>query len=242
MQPKVNIYQDQDEFAVNFTKKLVKLIETTIHENDACNIMLSGGRTPNFIYKYLASNFEKSIKWESVHFFWGDERCVPSDYPDSNFGEASKNLLKQINIPLTNIHPIVGESHPYLEADRYSTLMHKHFNVTNSIPSFDIIILGLGTDGHVASLFPDQLDIFNSNRLFEVTSHPDTGQQRITVTGKIINSAANIYFLVTGKNKAEVIRQILNKENKASKFPASMVNPELGNIQWFLDKEAAELL
>jgi len=242
MQPKVNIYQNQEELAAEFTNNLVKLVETTLIDKDDFNIMLSGGRTPNFIYKYLVSNYEKSLNWESIHFFWGDERCVPSDYPDSNFGEASKNFLNKINIPLKNIHPIVGESHPYLEADRYSTLIHKHFNVHNSIPSFDLVILGLGTNGHIASLFPDQLDIFYSNRLFEVTSHPDTAQQRITVTGKIINNAANIFFLVAGKNKAQVVKKILNKETNADKLPASLVNTELGNIKWFIDKEAADLL
>ncbi len=242
MQPKVNIYQTKEEFAAEFTRKFIKLIEDTIQEKGICNILLSGGRTPNFIYKHLVEKYNNSVKWSNVHFFWGDERCVPSDYPDSNFGEASKNFLNKISIPLTNVHPIVGESHPYLEADRYSTLIHKHFNVTNTIPIFDLIILGLGTDGHIASLFPDQLDIFNSNRLFEVTSHPDTGQQRITVTGKIINNATNIFFLVSGKDKAEIIKQILNRQEEASKLPVSLIEPELGHVQWFLDKEASELL
>lgn len=241
MNPKVNIYQTKDELVIDFAKKLSSLVDETFLKNNIFNLMLSGGRTPVLLYKFLGGEYNNKIQWNKIHFFWGDERCVPSDYPDSNFGEASKVFFKKTNIPLSNIHPIVGESHPYLEADRYSTLMHKHFDVINNIPTFDLVLLGLGKDGHVASLFPDQLDIFHSNRLFEVTSHPDTGQQRITATGKLINNSNLIFFIVTGKNKAEMVRKILNKDNSEN-LPASLIAPELGEVIWFLDKEAAELL
>lgn len=242
MRPIVNIYKTKDELAEQLAKKLSKLVENAYQNEKKMNILLAGGRTPIFVYKYIAAFFNKNIKWDVVHFFWGDERCVPSNYPDSNFGEASKNLIKKINIPLSNIHPIVGENHPYLEADRYSTLIHKHFDVVNSIPSFDLVFLGLGEDGHVASLFPDQPEIFRSNRLFEVTTHPDSGQQRITATGKLINNASQVFFIVTGKNKAEVVKAVLDKDEKNEKLPASQISPELGNLVWFIDKEAAELL
>lgn len=242
MPPKINIFQTKKELAESFVQKFLALFDYSIQEKKEFNILLSGGRTPNFIYKFIAENPPESIDWKPIHFFWGDERCVPSDYPDSNFGEANKNFFKWTNIPMNNIHPIVGESHPYLEADRYSTLVHKHFKVTNTIPSFDLVVLGLGEDGHVASLFPNQLDIFNSNRLFEVSSHPESGQQRITVTGKIINNAANVFFLVTGKNKSEIVQKIINNFDEAKNLPASLIKPEFGNIEWFLDKEAASQL
>ena len=242
MQPKVNIYQNKNELAIEFAQKLATLVDEASSTNNIFNILLSGGRTPVFIYKYLVEKYNKLIKWDIMHFFWGDERCVPSDYPDSNYGEASKHLFKNSAIPLSNIHPIVGESHPYLEADRYSTLIHKHFDVTNTIPSFDLIILGMGADGHIASLFPDQLHIFKSNRLFEVASQPETGQQRITVTGKLINNANNVYVIITGIEKSEMVKKVLKKEEGSENIPAALIKPELGDVEWFLDQEAAQLL
>lgn len=242
MQPTINIYKNISKLSENFAKRLVDLLENSYNKNNNFNLLLPGGKTPLVIYDYIADNYTNKPFWDVVHFFWGDERCVPSDYPESNFGQASKRLFKKVRIALSNMHPIVGENHPYLEADRYSTLIHKHFNIINEIPEFDLIILGVGVDGHIASLFPDQLNIFNSNRLYEVATHPDTGQQRITVTGKIINNASNIFFLVTGKNKSEILSTILKKKENYDKLPASLVYPKLGNIEWFIDKEAASLL
>ena len=242
MHPNINIFQDINKLSENFSVRLMEMVDEAFHSKKIFNLLLSGGKTPLIIYDYLSENFLKKMKWDVIHFFWGDERCVPSDYSESNFGQASKHLFKKIPISLANMHPIVGENHPYLEADRYSTLLHKHFNVINEIPEFDLIILGVGDDGHIASVFPSQLDIFNSNRLYEVTSHPQTGQQRITATGKLINNSSNIFFIATGEKKAEIVKQILNKENGYRNLPAALVLPSLGNIEWFLDNDAASLL
>jgi 6-phosphogluconolactonase len=240
----IKIYKNSDLLIADFARRFKAMVEDAFVSNKIFNILISGGKTSEILFNYFANNYINEIKWQNVHFFWVDERCVPSDHPESNFGTANKLLLKKLNISLSQLHPIVGENHPYLEADRYSTLIHKHFNLFNDIPQFDLTLLGVGTDGHIASIFPNQIDLFFSNRLYEVTTHPGTGQQRISATGKIINNSANIFFIVIGERKAEIIKQILgdtNIENK-NKIPALLVNPHHGNSEWFLDQQAASLI
>jgi 6-phosphogluconolactonase len=242
MHPEIKTYKSVDQVISELGNYLKNQVNQLYKQNKTFNLALPGGRTPLPLFDYLATSLKDEIKWDCVHFFWIDERCVPSDHLESNFGITNKLLLKKLNIPLSHVHPIVGENHPYLEADRYSTLIHKHFNIFNELPSFDMVILGVGEDGHIASVFPNQIELFNSNRLYEVSFHPDTAQQRITATGKIINNANEVIFLVTGENKATIIKQVIHNGEHLSNIPASLVKPELGKVTWYIDQAAASLL
>lgn len=210
-----------------------------ISGNDKINIALSGGNTPKLLFEVLAKDYKNKIDWTKVNFFWVDERCVPSVEEQSNFGMAKKILLRNIPIPEQNVHRIFGNCDPDLESKRYSENLKKYVKLKNNYPVFDLILLGIGEDGHTASIFPNQMELLNSIEKCAVAIHPATGQKRITLTGKIINNADRIYFLVSGKSKAEVVADILEKKNDIAKFPASYIETETGNTEWYLDKEAA---
>jgi 6-phosphogluconolactonase len=205
-------------------------------------IALSGGATPKKMFSILSENYKDKINWSKVMVFWGDERCVGPSSDESNYKMAYESLIKNIKIPMSNIFRIEAERDSVDEAARYSERVATLLPNKNNIPEFDMVMLGLGEDGHTASIFPGNMHLFNSGKLYEVSRHPVTGQNRITMTGKLMNNARQVYFLVTGKNKAERISQIINKGPGWQDLPASMVNPTNGQLIWLLDDLAGKLL
>jgi len=237
-----HIFQTQEETIKQFAEHLISLINKNAKEGIKFNIALSGGNTPKLLFKYLKNNYLKNINWSLVHFYWGDERCVSPESNESNYGHAFNLFLNSEEIPKKNIHRIFGESNPDEEANRYSKLILKNIPTENSLPQFDFIMLGLGTDGHTASIFPNQMELLDSNKICEVAAHPENGQKRITLTGNIINNAKCISFLVTGQSKSHIVLNIFEKKNNYKSYPASHIQPTKGNISWYLDKAAALLL
>lgn len=203
------------------------------------DMALSGGNTPQKLFKYLIKKYQDALPWERIHFWWGDERCVSPTSDESNFKMANDLLFSHIKIPYTNIHRIKGENSPEEEAERYAVEMNKYLNRKNGVPVFDLILLGLGDDGHTASIFPDQLEIFEDSRNCVATKHPLTGQNRITLTGKVLKNANRIFFMVTGENKSMRVSEIMNNEEAAKLLPAYYVEPVNGSLIWFLDEQAA---
>lgn len=206
------------------------------------HISLSGGSTPKLLFKTLAQPpYNSAIAWDNLHFWWGDERCVPADDAESNYGEANELLFKQVAIPRDNIHRIRGEADPEREVIRFSNEMDAVIPHTNSMPVFDWILLGMGTDGHTASLFPHQTD-FSDENLTVIAKHPETGQLRISKTARLIASARRITYLVLGESKAEVLREIQQQPAEALPYPAAKIMSRKGQTEWYLDAEAAKLL
>ncbi len=206
------------------------------------HLALSGGSSPGVLYDLLAEDYWYRLPWKDMHFFWGDERCVPPGSPESNYGMARSRLFTHLSVPEGHIHRIQGEAAPALEARRYEEQLRKLLPAENGLPRFDLVLLGMGTDGHTASVFPHQASLWDSQSLCEVAKHPDSGQQRITLTGSVINNAARVVFLVNGKDKAARVREILEGGPEAQNFPASRVAPTDGRLLWILDREAASLL
>jgi 6-phosphogluconolactonase len=206
------------------------------------HIALSGGSTPKAIFKTISANYKDKIDWSKVMIFWGDERCVAPSSDESNYKMAYDNLITNINIPGSNIHRIEAEKDPAREAERYAELVNRLVPGKISTPQFDLVMLGLGEDGHTASIFPENIYLFNSEKLFEVSRHPATGQKRITATGRLINNARQVCFLVTGAGKAERVAQILRKEPGWQDLPASLINPEEGKLFWMMDDVAGQFL
>lgn len=242
MESTVRIFRSPYELAEKFAEEMVQMIKDSADKNIPMSVALSGGSTPELLFSVLGDHFSKAAPWEYVNFFWGDERCVPPVSPDSNFGMAFRLLFKKIKIPKGNIHRIYGEHDPAIEALRYSDLISRYVNSRNGVPLFDLVLLGLGEDGHTASIFPGRLDLFHSEKICEVSLHPVSHQKRITITGPVINNSENVRFLVTGSNKAEVIKKIMGKEKNALNFPATFVVPLNGRLQWLLDSNAGSLL
>ncbi|MBI9071512.1 MAG: 6-phosphogluconolactonase [Melioribacteraceae bacterium] len=240
MEPKINIYNDAFKTAEEFTKYFIKLINSITEKNDTAAVLLSGGSTPKLFFQILSDNKDKIKRWQNIHFYWGDERCVAPDDSDSNYLMTKENLFDNIQIPDANIHRIKGENEPGGESIRYSEEIKTNIRSVNNLPQFDITILGLGTDGHTASIFPDKMELLTSENICEVAVHPESGQKRITVTGKILNNSEHILFLATGQNKAEKIASILNKKGNYKSFPVSYIFPISNNLTYFIDKSAAK--
>jgi 6-phosphogluconolactonase len=238
----VRIFATPYELSEKFAEEIVKMIAESGKDNSPFTIALSGGSTPELLYSVIGDHFSNSVNWKNVHFFWGDERSVPPDNPESNFGMTSRSLFGKIRIPSNNIHRIRGESDPDKEVLRYSIEIEEYCRKRDGLPVFDLIILGLGEDGHTASIFPSNIKLMESVRICAVASHPVTMQKRITLTGRIINNADKVTFLITGKKKAEIVEKILNKGSYAENYPASLIVPVYGELIWFLDNEAASLL
>lgn len=218
-------------------KEILKLIQNSNQE--VFDIALSGGNTPKAFFKKLSKKYADQIAWERLHFWWGDERCVGPDDEQSNYKMTLDYLLSEINIPEKNIHRIKGENDPEEEALRYSKEIEATLNSRGDDPVFDMIILGLGDDGHTASIFPDQLELFEHEQSCAVAQHPISGQKRITITGNVLNNANQIFFLVTGKNKALRVSEIMNDNEAAKLLPAYYISPANGELIWFLDVAAA---
>ncbi len=236
---KIDISKDIEELSEKFAEILINTIN---HNKGQINIALSGGSTPKAVFDCLAKDYKEKIEWNKINFFWGDERCVPSDHPESNYLMAHNHLFSKIDINSKNIFKIDGSNNPKIEAENYSKIIRENVILRNNIPSFDLVMLGLGEDGHTASIFPDSISLINDKRICAVAKHPVTNQERITLTGTVINNSKRIVFLVIGASKSKIVDIILNKKEGFEKLPASFVNPTYGNLIWLIDKEAANFL
>jgi len=204
------------------------------------SVAVSGGSTPRPLFQLLATEeFRTRIDWERVHFFWADERCVPPDHPDSNFKAAYDLLLAKLPLPAANIHRIPGELAP-LEAARAYERDLRGFFAGEHVPVFDLILLGVGEDGHTASLFPGKEGIGEKERSAVAVYVEKLHSHRVTLTLPVLNSARRVVFLVAGGEKAEIVREIL--EEGETRYPAALVAPPSGEVIWLLDREAAALL
>ncbi len=202
-------------------------------------ISLSGGSTPKIWFDLLSKDYAQGLPWEELRFFWGDERCVPPEHPESNYGMTRKHLLDHVPVPGNHIFRIRGEAPPQEEARRYSEVLREHLPAQKGIPCFDLVILGMGDDGHTASIFPHEMALWDVAEPCVVATHPLTGQKRISITGQVINHARQVVFLVTGADKASRLRQIQKKLPGYETLPASRVAPKSGRLLWMLDEAAA---
>lgn len=233
----VKIYKNPRKVSKAIAREIRNL--TRESKNKILNIALSGGKTPELLFSVIVEKYKDAISWNRIHLWWVDERCVPPDNENSNFKMANELLLSQIDIPGENIHRIKGEQDPHKEAIRYAKEIKDNIKCRQGIPIFDIIILGMGDDGHTASIFPGQLDLINETNICAVSHHPLSGMQRITLTGSIIKNAKWIFFMITGGNKAQRISEIMNNEENAKLLPAYYIEPVNGSLIWFIDEAAA---
>lgn len=187
---------------------------------------VSGGSTPKLLFEILAKEFKEKVCWKDIKIFWIDERCVPPTDDESNYKMTHETLLKYVDIPEKNVFRIRGENNPYNEIERYEKLLAAELPQKNGFPCFDLILLGMGDDGHTASIFPNNLSLLEADRSVVATTHPATGQMRVTLTGKVIKNAAKTVFLITGKSKAETLRQIITETNRGKEFPAYYILKE----------------
>lgn len=204
-------------------------------------VLLAGGETPRRTYQLLAAApFRDRIPWSAVHIFWGDERCVPSDDRRSNALMTRRALLDHVPVPRAHIHFIPGGSSPHEAAREYEEILRAFF--APGLPRFDLVFLGLGENGHTASLFPGTAALEERERWVSEVYIAEEGLHRVTLTAPVINQAALVAFLVAGDGKAQVLREVLEGEPAQPLLPAQMIRPVKGELLWLVDREAAHLL
>jgi 6-phosphogluconolactonase len=294
----IRIFPNPSAVAAGFAADFENWSQQQLVHQKTLSVVLSGGSTPKKLFQIWGEQHPRTKKendvtisssgtntpsgnqsstelapsnWERIHFFWGDERCVAPDHPESNFGVANQLWLSKSNLPSGNIHRIRGEAEPESEARRYEGEIGDYFRkfadrgfpfpapqiiqcntnetqiggeaVPNRIPpfpQFDLILLGMGADGHTASIFPNRMDLLTSSNLCAVAQHPDSGQPRVTFTGNLIKAASRIVFLITGLDKADVLRQVIEQTNGSRSFPAAHIHGP--QVEFFLDQAAASAL
>ena len=238
------VCKDGDELNRKAAAQFVALADDAIARSGRFAVALSGGSTPKSLYSLLASpEYCNLIDWPRVHFFWGDERCVPPDHPDSNFRMVRETLLDKIQIPNKNIHRMLGEREPPEAAAAYEAELKEFLDLEHGgWRRFDLIYLGLGEDGHTASLFPGTDAASQTEHLVAVVYVERLQSYRLTLTLPVINTAAQVTFLVSGGSKARIVHEVLAADGGPCDYPAAKVRPSEGRLTWMIDASAAKEL
>lgn len=235
----IYVFSSLNDLAQKGAEVFADAASSAVREKGFFTVALSGGKTPLAMYERLAA---KNVPWKDVHLFWGDERCVHPSSPESNFGSAYKNLISKVNIPSGNIHRMKGELDPAEAALDYDGEIKDFFSSMGAapgIPTFDLVLLGLGEDGHTLSLFPSTDAINERTRLVAANHVPRLGAWRITMTLPLVNETKCAVFLVSGAEKSAVLKEVIEGDLT---YPAALIRPKKGKLLWLVDKEAAKLL
>jgi 6-phosphogluconolactonase len=236
----IQIFSDRQELAQAVAEVFVQTGTHAITKEGRFTVSLAGGSTPIAAYQLLGSpGFSTRLDWSKTHIFWGDERCVPPDHPESNYRMACETLIEKVPVPDSNIHRMEGELNPNEAARRYDKNLRNFFGNT---PHFDLVLLGMGTDGHTASLFPGSAAL-HETQAWAIANHVDKlSSWRITLTPTILNQAQKIIFIVSGENKARPLHQVLMGEYQPEVYPSQLIKPFSGRLTWLLDKPAAKFI
>ncbi|HEY0721743.1 MAG TPA: 6-phosphogluconolactonase [Gammaproteobacteria bacterium] len=242
MSPILHIHASAVTLFEAAAKRVIELGNEAIAQRGVFHLALAGGQTPRALYRCLgAPPMRQQLKWRGVQLWFGDERCVPPDHPDSNYRMAREELLERLPLEPGQFHRMEGELEPELAAQRYREAL-THLPQVGGLPIFDLILLGLGADGHIASLFPDTPA--RQREEFTVTPlHSSLHRYwRLTLTLPVLNRARHLLLLVSGEKKADIVRHIFAAPAAARPLPAQLLQPAAGALEWYLDRDAALLL
>jgi 6-phosphogluconolactonase len=237
----IHIQKTREDLARFTAERMVACLALAIEQRGSSSLVLSGGETPRHTYELLVDkSISDGLDWNRVYIFFGDERTVPPDHPDSNYGMARHALIARVPLPPENVHRIKGELAPEQAALDYQATLQKIYG--KEIPRFDCNLLGIGDDGHTASLFPGTNALNEKKKWVTHLFVPRLKTWRISLTFLLINNAREIIFLAAGSKKASVIRNVLESAGPSVDLPATMVRPRDGILHWMLDTEAASLI
>jgi 6-phosphogluconolactonase len=238
----IRILETAEEVARAAADSFTDIAIDSIVAEGRFSVALAGGSTPRRTYQLLASEeYRDRIDWSKVHIFFGDERCVPPTHSDSNYHMVQETMLSRLPIPEENVHRMIGEGDAHANASLYESELQTFFD-GEPWPRFNLVLLGMGDDGHTASLFPGT-DALKENRAWVVANWVEKFQSfRITLTAPAINHAANIIFLVAGASKAERLREVLRGPHDPFRLPSQLIQPVAGSLVWLVDKAAAAQL
>jgi 6-phosphogluconolactonase len=245
--PEIRIVKDIDELTRAAAGELIRSATEAVRRQGRCAITLAGGTTPRKLYHLLATQptFRTLLPWAKTHFFWGDERCVPPQHPESNYHAACEAMLDLVPIPPENIHRIPAEQPD--PAAAYAAELQSFFALqSGQLPRFDLVLLGMAPDGHIAALSPESEALRVADLLATATRLPGSPDDWVTLTLPVLNNAATVMFLAGGKEKAEILREVLRRVQRPVKgeshFPAALIQPTNGRLIWIVDQEASRLI
>jgi 6-phosphogluconolactonase len=243
--PVIRIVDSPEALASEAAKDFVRLARESALAEGEFSVALAGGSTPRRLYELLASeSFSAGVAWSQIHFFWGDERHVPPNHADSNYRMAFESLLAKVPVTQQQIHRIEGENPDAWQAARaYEERMVQHFGlVEGAFPRFNLMLLGLGSDAHTASLFPGTDVLTEQRRIVAAPWVEKLRAFRITLTPPAFSAAENVIFLVSGQDKTEAVKAVLRGEFQPGRFPAQLIRPRDGSLTWLIDRAAARHL
>ena len=243
--PEIRIVKDPTELAIAAAGEFKRLADKAVKDKGIFNVALSGGSTPKAMFDLLNTDlWQITIPWFETHFFWGDERHVPPDDKDSNYRMTQEHLFSKIPIPSVNIHRIEAESsNAESAAVKYERELRQHFNLSQTeIPQFDLVFLGMGDDGHTASLFPGTDAVHDSKHLVAAPWVEKFNSHRITLTPKVINNSDRVVFLVKGEDKADALVEVIEGERNPDLYPAQIIDPTHGSLLWLCDRASCSKL
>lgn len=244
MASKIKVTQDIYKLARAAAEYFVTLSQEMILEKGYFTAVLSGGSTPENLYSLLATDtYSARVEWDKTYLFWGDERCVPPDALDSNFRLVRDHLLNNISIPAENVFRLHGEMPPEEAAEAYQADLEGFFKAHDlAFPRFDLVFLGLGDDGHTASLFP-KTEVLQIEDEWVTAHYVDALHAwRLTLTAPVFNAARNVMFYISGERKAQIVKQVIEGERDPERYPAQLIQPKEGRLIWLMDQPAATLL
>jgi 6-phosphogluconolactonase len=239
---KVIVYRDEYSMSLAAAKMFSEIAVRAVQERKRLLVAISGGSTPKRLFQILSRPpYAQGLVWDNIHFFWCDERLVPADHPESNFGQAVEWLFSHITVPVENLHRMKGEATPAQAVDEYRKLLESFGDDELKWPRFDLTFLGLGADGHTASLFPGAFhpEEMDSPVIGATADYQGRPSRRVTLTPLVLNSARNVIFMVSGKDKANAVSETLTGSTNLAKWPAQRIRPLDGKLVWMLDDEAA---
>jgi 6-phosphogluconolactonase len=237
------ILDTAEELFVRAAEEIAHVAGEAICMHGEFNLCLTGGTTPARTYELLGTRFELSVDWKEVHFYWGDERCVPPTDPESNYAMANRTILTPLEIKPANIHRIRGEDKPEAAAREYEAELRKGLNLEDgALPRFDLMLLGLGDNCHMLSLFPGIPAIHEMHRMVVPVEVEDKIRHRVTMTAPVMNNSARIMFVVSGEKKAAAVKRVIEGTDDPDRVPAHLVSPKDGVVIWMMDKAAASQL
>ncbi len=241
--PQILVLDDAAAVHVRGAEEITHLSGEAICTHAEFKLCLTGGATPAATYELLATRFRLSVDGKEVQFFWGDERCVAPDDVASNFGMANRTMLEKLGLQPDQIHRMRGEDAPEQAALAYEAELRRCFSIAEGEwPRFDLVLLGLGVNAHIASLFPGHPALHESERLALAVTVDAEQPHRVTLTAPVINHAARVMFMVTGEEKAAAVKAVLEGPRDPDRYPAQIVAPEDGEVLWLMDKAAAGML
>jgi 6-phosphogluconolactonase len=237
---------DGSALARRAAEQLVDIAEEAVAKRGRARIAISGGSTPKAAFQLLADPgqpFLKRMPWEKLDLYWVDERTVPPDHPESNYRMTREAMLDRVPLKPEQIHRMEGELEPDVAASRYESLLRNTFRLEGAeTPRFDLVQLGMGDDGHTASLFPHTEALHEMGRLVTANQVPQKDTWRVTLTWPVINQGSSVFFLIGGKNKAELVKEVFTGQRDPERLPSQLIWPASGILTLILDKDAAALL